>query len=88
MSVLAFTIFYDPLPALFPAMSNYWLWLVVPLVLAISVVYKCTRIEDVRKLPGQALIMTGQVLMVMAFTAVLLAVGYLAYARYGVPFLH
>ena len=56
------------------------------LVLAISIVYKCTRIEDVRKLPAQAVIMTGQVLIVMVFTAVLLAVGISGVCEYGCRF--
>jgi hypothetical protein len=70
--LLAFTFLYDPLTAILPGMSNYWLWLVLPLLLAISIVYKGTRVEDLRRLPGQSLIMTFQILMVMAAAAVLL----------------
>jgi hypothetical protein len=86
--IFGFIPLYDPLPALFPGMSDYWLWLVIPLVVAVSTVYKCTRIDDLRKLPGQAAIMTLQVLLVMVVCAVLLAVGYTSYIRLGVPFLH
>jgi hypothetical protein len=57
---------------------------VVPLVLTISVVYKCTRIGSLRLLPRDSLIMTAQILLVMVFAAALLAVGYSAYIR--IPF--
>ena len=69
MSMLAFTYLIDPLPALYPAMSNYWLVLVVPLVVAISVVYKGTRVERLGKLPAQAAIMTVQILVLMVVAA-------------------
>lgn len=88
ISLLAFTPFYDPLPALFPGMSDYWLWLVVPLVVAVSVVYKCTRLEDLRKLPQQAGIMSLQVLVVMVLCALLLALFYTTYIRISLPILH
>jgi hypothetical protein len=87
-TLLAFTPFYDPLPALFPGMSDYWLWLVIPLVVAVSTVYKCTRIDDLRKLPAQAGILTFQLLLAMVICAILLAVGYTTYIRLGAPFLH
>jgi hypothetical protein len=72
MMLLAFTPLYDPLPAIIPDMSNGWLWLVVPLLLAISIIYKGTRLDDLRKLPGQSFIMTFQILLVMGAAAVLL----------------
>ena len=72
MTLLAFIPLYDPLPALFPGMSDHWLWCVLPLLLAISIIYKGTRLEDLRKLPAQAAVMTFQILVVMAVAAVLL----------------
>ena len=72
MNLLAFTPLYDPLSAMFPGMSDYWLWLVLPLLLAISIIYKGTRLENLRRLPAQALVMTIQILMVMAAAAILL----------------
>lgn len=72
MNLLAFMPLYDPLPAMFPGMSDHWLWLVLPLLLAISIIYKGTRLEDLRKLPAQSAIMTFQILLVMAVAAVLL----------------
>ena len=69
MSMLGFTPLIDPLTALFPGMDNYWLLLVVPLVIGICIVYKGTRIRDVRDLPKAATIMSVQVLLVMTVAA-------------------
>ncbi len=69
-------------PASFRDMDNYWLWLVVPLVIAISVVYKCTRINSLRP-PARrgSLIMSAQILIVMVLAAgALWAISY-AYVR-------
>lgn len=76
MNVLAYTPLLDPLTAVLPGMDDYWLWLVIPLVVAITVVYKGTREKDLRKLPAGVLVMSIQILMVMVGSAVLLAGGY------------
>lgn len=78
---LAFVPLLDPLTALFPGMSDYWLVLVVPLVLVICVVYKGTRIEDLAKLPRTAVVMSAQILVVMAAAAVALDLIFLALTR-------
>ncbi len=88
MNLLAFTPLYDPLSGLYPGMSNYWLWLVLPLVVAVSIVYKCTRIPNVRDLPKAAALMSFQIIVVMAFAAFILAAGYWAYIRLVIPFVH
>ena len=82
MNILAFTPFYDPLPALYPGMSEQWLWLVIPLVVAISVVYKCTRIKELKTLPRDAAIMSGELIAVMIVAGLVLAAGYWAYLHY------
>jgi hypothetical protein len=79
--MLAFTPLYDPLPALYPGMSDHWIWLVIPLVLAISIVYKTTRLEKLADLPREAAVMTAQMLIVMVVAAALLSGGYWAYLR-------
>ncbi len=81
LPLLAFTLFYDPVTALYPNMDEYWLWLVVPLVIAVSLVYKCTRISSLRDLPRDIAIMSTQILIVMVIGAGLLAAGYWAYIR-------
>ena len=78
---IAFTPLWDPLFALYPGMSEQWLWLAIPLVIVISLVYKCTRVTELRSLPKEAAIMSAQVVVVMAFAAVVLGAGYWAYVR-------
>jgi hypothetical protein len=81
MNLLAFTPLYDSLPALYPGMSDHWIWFVIPLVVAISVVYKATRLEKLRDLPREATVMTAQMLIVMVVAAAILTGGYWAYLR-------
>ena len=83
MNMLAFTPLYDPLFALYPHLADNWLWMVLPLVIAISVVYKCTRVKTLKDLPRDAGVMCAQILVVMAFAAVVLACGYWAYLRWA-----
>lgn len=73
MTFLAFTPLLDPLPALYPAMSEYWLWLLVPLIVAISTVYKATRIASLKSLPLGVIIMSFQILLFMAAAAAAVA---------------
>jgi hypothetical protein len=88
MHLLAFTPLYDPLTAIFPGLSDYWLALVVPLVIAISLVYKCTRIEHLADLPKEAAVMSAQIIVVMLFAALILAMGYWGYVRISNPLGH
>ena len=88
MHLLAFTPLYDPLTALFPGLSDFWLMLVLPLVVAISVVYKCTRIERLADLPKEAAVMSVQIIVVMLFAALILAMGYWGYVRISHPLAH
>ena len=81
-STLAFMPLVDPVTALYPGLSAYWLLLVVPLVLVISVVYKGTRIDKLSKLPWAAAMMSVQILVVMAVASVLLDLVCLAMTRW------
>ena len=81
MWMLAFTVFFDPLTALFPGMDEYWLLLVIPLVVAISVVYKGTRMKELKMLPRDATIMSVQILFLMVFAAAALGGLYWVAAR-------
>jgi hypothetical protein len=85
VSALAFVPLYDPLYAVFPGMGNYWLWLVIPLVAVISVVYKGTRVESLKSLPKDAAIMSVQLILVMAAAGVVLACGYWGYLHVAGP---
>jgi hypothetical protein len=81
MMLLAFVPLYDPLPALFPNYDEYWLWLVVPLVVAISIVYKGTRIEKLRRLPWETVVMSVQILALMVVASIMLGAAYWAAIR-------
>ena len=52
MNLLAFTPFVTPLP-----IADYWALLLLPLTAGISVVYKCTKCDDVRAIPKDAVIL-------------------------------
>lgn len=62
--ILAYRPFLDPLPV-----SDYWLALLVPLVLVISVVYKTIRLSDLSKLPRQATVLAVQIVGFMVLAA-------------------
>lgn len=61
---LAYVVFRDPLP-----LDTYWLLLLPPLVLAISLVYKTIKLDDLSLLPRQAVFLTGQILAFMGMAA-------------------
>jgi len=86
VNLLAFIPLYDPLTALFPGMSDHWLWLLIPLVVVISVVYKGTRIEKLASLPRDAAVMAAQTIIIMGIAALLLALGCWLYLR--IPWNH
>jgi hypothetical protein len=66
-----------PLPSWRPfvsplLMGPWWPLTVVPLVLAIALVYKAIKIDDARQWPMQTLRLTGQILVIMVLAAVAL----------------
>lgn len=67
-SQLAYRLFLDPLPV-----WNHWLALLLPLTVAISIVYKAVRTQDLRKLPWEAAKTTFWILVGMAGAAAGLA---------------
>jgi hypothetical protein len=85
VAMLAFVPLYDPLYALYPGLASYWLWLVIPLVVVISVVYKGTRVESLGALPRAVARMTVELIAVMAFAGLVLALGHWAYLQYAGP---
>ncbi|MCL2639896.1 MAG: hypothetical protein FWD53_03530 [Phycisphaerales bacterium] len=79
--ILTFTPLIDPLTALFPGLSDYWLLLTLPLVVAISIVYKGTRTKELRQLPRAVLNMTVQIILAMIASAAILGGLYWAWIR-------
>ena len=61
--------FLDPLP-----IHPYWYWLLLPLCLLFSIVYKSVKCESVRQIPRQALTITFWILLAMAAAAAALTV--------------
>ena len=76
MTLLAFTPLYDPITSIYTGIDDYWLWLVIPLVIAIAIVYKGTRIEKLKQLPLAVGILSFEIILGMAFAALALGVFY------------
>ncbi len=67
MTMLAYRPFLDPIP-----LDRYWLFLLLPLVLGVAVVYKAIKLDDLNELPRQALWLAGQIVVYMALAAAIL----------------
>lgn len=67
---LALKLFIEPMP-----LDDYWLLLLAPLAIAVAVVYKTIKLDDLAKLPRQAAYLAAQILafMMLAATALWLA---------------
>lgn len=70
--LLAYRPFIDSLEPLLPDAYRYWLWLVVPLVVAISIVYKGMKVAKLGRLPWEATKMSVQIIVAMGLAAVAL----------------
>jgi len=69
--VLGYTLFFDPLPI----WTRTWIWplLLLPLCLAVSVVYKCVRCQDMEDVPEESALLFITIVLGMAVTAAALA---------------
>jgi len=63
-ALLGYIPFLQPLP-----LDAWWLILILPLTLAISVVYKTIKLDDLNQLPKQAVILWGQIVVFMVLAA-------------------
>lgn len=79
MNLLAWTPFLTPLPFV----QSAWLWLLIPLVFGISMMYKAARADSLEKYWRQVAIMTLQVLAAFAG----LALGFFILVQFVVPLL-
>lgn len=59
--------FLHPLP-----LDRYWMILIVPLLLGITVVWKVIKLDNLQKLWREVVLLTGQFIALMAIAAVLL----------------
>lgn len=64
MPMLGYVPFLDPLPV-----DRWWLLMLLPLVVVISIVYKAIKVEDLHQLPRQAAALTAQILTFLVLTA-------------------
>ncbi len=64
LPMLAWRPFLEPLPV-----DRFWLLLIVPMALAIAIVYKALRIDDLRQLPRKAAGLAAQIILYMALAA-------------------
>ncbi|HXE55265.1 MAG TPA: hypothetical protein VN541_19735 [Tepidisphaeraceae bacterium] len=69
--LLAWTPFLDPIPIWSNAV---WPWLLLPLAVAVSVVYKSIKCRTMRQVPGEASVITITIVLGMVAAAVVLAV--------------
>jgi hypothetical protein len=52
------------------SLDSYWMWLLLPLVAAIAIVYKTLKVEDLRELPRQAAYLFVQILTFLVLAGV------------------
>lgn len=71
-ALLAYTPFIDTLEQGIKGADALQFYFVIPLVIAISIIYKATKVANLRDLPRHAAVMTGQIFVVMIVAAVLL----------------
>ena len=64
MFALAYTPFMHPLP-----LDRYWLLLLVPMVIAIALVYKAIKVDDLSRLARESILLSAQILGFMALCA-------------------
>ena len=67
LSLFAIQPFHQPLP-----LDDYWIVLLLPMVLAISAVYKAIKTEDLSQLPRQAVSLAFQIIAFMILAAAML----------------
>jgi hypothetical protein len=67
----AYRPFMDPLPAW---ENTRWPWLLIPLCLAVSIVYKCARCKSMKTVLREAVGLTITILLGMVAAAAVLAV--------------
>ena len=63
-ALLAVRPFLEPLK-----LWDYWPWLLVPLCFGVSLVYKCVRVDEMRRVPLEALKATIWIVLGMAAAA-------------------
>jgi hypothetical protein len=66
----AWTPFLDPIPVW---ADSVWPWLLLPLAIAVSIVYKSIKCRSVRQVPREATVITVWIILGMIAAAIVLA---------------
>lgn len=74
----AYVPFVTPLP-----IADYWAWLLLPLCVAVAVVYKTIKCYRVRQVPWEATVITLWILASMAGVAAAILVAYYLVVQRG-----
>jgi hypothetical protein len=64
LTTLGFRLFREPL-----LLDRYWILMLLPLVVAISIVYKTLKVHTLSQLPRQVAILVTQILVFMVLVA-------------------
>ncbi len=67
---IAYTPFVQPLPGIW----NYWAWLLLPLCVGVSVVYKAIKASSMARVPIESALITIYILLSMGAAAAALVV--------------
>lgn len=70
MIVPAWTPFLDPIPIW---RDSIWPWLLLPLAVAVSIVYKSIKCRSMRQVPREATVITVWIILGMIAAAIVLA---------------
>jgi len=63
----AFRPFLEPAPV-----EDYWMWLLLPLIIIIAVVYRTIKSDDLRHIPARAAYLAMQISVFMVLASALL----------------
>ena len=63
-ALLAFRPFLDPVPV-----DQYWMLMLLPMVIAIAVVYKTIKTDRLEKIPREATVLAAQIVAFMVMAA-------------------
>ena len=80
--LLAYRPFIDTLEQGLHGADAMQLYFVIPLVIGISIIYKATKVANLRDLPRHAAIMTGQIFVVLVLAAIALYFIFILLAKY------
>jgi len=67
VALLAWRPFLEPLD-----LHEHWMWLIIPVAVAIAIVYKALKLDDLRRVPAEAARLTVIIIAAMAAAGLVL----------------